>query len=395
MNVCFVSGEYPPMQGGVGDCTHELGRALSLLGHRVVVVTSTRAAGFAPKKGAAGQEPEARPIVDGWSWASWGRVLKTARDTGADIVHIQYQTAAYGMHPAVNLLPLRFRLLRQRPRVLVTFHDLRVPYLFPKAGPVRGWANRLLARWSDAAIATNVEDYQQLKAAGLPADPHLIPIGSNIHPQAPRGYDRRQWRHNLGVADEETLLCYFGFLTATKGGETLFHTLSELLRRGLPVKLLMIGGQVGDSDPTNRAYLERVKALGQELGVTDQVLWTGYMASEHVSASFWAADICVLPYRDGVSYRRGTLMAALAHGVPIVSTEPRVPMDTLVHAQNILLVPADDPGATADAVERLAADSELRSHLARGALELAHNFTWEHIATETARLYEQLSEGGR
>jgi glycosyltransferase involved in cell wall biosynthesis len=380
------------MQGGVGDCTYQLGRALSQLGHQVVVVTSTKATGFSPRKDAAAQDPEARPIVDRWSWGCWGQVVKTAQDTRADVVHIQYQTAAYGMHPAVNLLPLRFRLLRQRPRLLVTFHDLRAPYLFPKAGVVREWANRLLARWSDAVIATNVEDYQQLKATGLPAHPHLIPIGSNIRPRVPRGYDRREWRHSLGVADDETLLCYFGFLNASKGGETLFRALSELLRRDLPAKLVMIGGQVGDSDLTNRAYLERVKALGQELGVTDQVLWTGYIASEEVSASFAAADICVLPYRDGVSYRRGTLMAALAHGVPIISTEPRVPMDTLAHGQNIFLVPADDPGATADAVERLSADTELCARLARGAQELAQSFTWDHIAAQTAQLYQQLSE---
>ncbi len=391
MNVCFVTGEYPPMQGGVGDCTCQLGKALLALGHRVVVVTSTKGIGAPLADGAAAREPEVRPIVDRWNWASWRHVLQTAQDRGADVVHIQYQTAAYGMHPAVNLLPLRLRLVGQRPRVVVTFHDLRVPYLFPKAGMVRSWANQLLARCSDAAIATNVEDYQQLKATGLPTEPYLIPIGSNIHPLAPPGYERREWRHSLGVADDEALLCYFGFLNASKGGETLFRALSELLSRGLQVKLLMIGGQVGDSDPTNRAYLEQVKALGQELGVTGQVLWTGYMPSEHVSASFWAADICVLPYRDGVSYRRGTLMAALAHGLPIVSTEPRVPTDTLVHGQNIFLVAADDPGATADAVEKLIAKNALRSCLAQGALALAQSFTWEHIATRTAQLYEQLN----
>jgi len=394
MRICFVTGEYPPMQGGVGDCTHELGRALLQLGHTVEVVTSTKGTGAPPTGSAAAQGPEVRPVVDRWNWASWRHVLHATEDMSADVLHIQYQTAAYGMHPAVNLLPLRLRLMGQRPRVVVTFHDLRVPYLFPKAGLVRAWANRLLARWSDAAIATNVEDYQQLKAAGLGTELELIPIGSNIHPVAPQDYDRQQWRHSLGVSDDETLLCYFGFLNASKGGETLFRALSELLHRSLSVKLLMIGGQAGDSDPTNRDYLERVKALEQELGVTEQVLWTGYMPPEQVSASFWASDACILPYRDGVSYRRGTLMAALAHGLPIVSTEPRVPVDTLVHGGNILLVPAEDPGATADAVERLMVETALRARLAQGALALAKHFTWGHIATQTAQLYERLGRRG-
>jgi glycosyltransferase involved in cell wall biosynthesis len=109
-----------------------------------------------------------------------------------------------------------------------------------------------------------------------------------------------------------------------------------------------------------------------------------------VSANFLASDICVLPYRDGVSYRRGTFMAALAHGLAIVSTQPRVPIATLVDGQNILLVPPDDAVATADAVERLIETAELRMGLAQGALHLAKGFTWDRIAAETAQLYGQL-----
>jgi len=421
MRICFVSGEYPPMQGGVGDCTHELGRALMQLGHQVVVVTSSKAASprqtqtfgvcpLTPK--VSEQEPDVRPIVRKWNWTSWGHVLHTVRAFQSDVLHIQYQTAAYAMHPAINLLPLRFRLSKERPRLVVTFHDLRVPYLFPKAGAVRQWVNWTLARWSDAVIATNIEDYEQLQQAhsvilneAKPALPvlsgaegsqvkgnlRLIPIGSNIHPQPPLDYDRSAWRSHLGVAENEMLLCYFGFLNESKGGETLFHSLAELVHRGRKVKLLMIGGQVGDSDPSNVAYFECVKTLGSELGLTDLVLWTGYTPPAQVSANFLAADICVLPYRDGISYRRGTFMAALAHGLPIVSTQPRVPIASLVDGENVLLVPPDDALATADAVEKLISTPELRARLARGALELAKNFTWDSIAAKTAQLYGELT----
>jgi len=152
----------------------------------------------------------------------------------------------------------------------------------------------------------------------------------------------------------------------------------------------MIGGQVGDSDPTNLVYFERVKALSSELGLINLVLWTGYTPPEQVSANFLAADICVLPYRDGVSYRRGSFMAALAHGLPIVSTQPRVPIAGLVDGENILLIPPDDPLATADAVEKLMSMPALRTRLACGALELAKDFTWDSIAAKTAQLYSEL-----
>jgi glycosyltransferase involved in cell wall biosynthesis len=390
MRICLVSGEYPPMQGGVGDCTRELGRALVQLGHQIVVLTSHRAALSPNTPVLSAQEPEVCPIVGRWDWTSWRYVFQTVRAYHSDVLHIQYQTAAYGMHPAINFLPLRFRLSGRRPRVLATFHDLRVPYLLPKAGALRRWVNLSLARWCDAAIATNIDDHQQLQKARLPKSPHLIPIGSNIRPLPPPGFDRAAWRSRLGVGENETLLCYFGFLNESKGGETLFRTLAELMHRGRRVKLLMIGGQVGDSDPTNVQYFEHVRALGEDLGLEPLIQWTGYTPPDQVSANFLAADICVLPYRDGVSYRRGTLMAAIAHGMPIISTRPRVAIPTLADGESILLVAPDDAFAAADAVERLMSSPELRTRLAQGALGLAENFTWDRIAAQTARLYSEL-----
>jgi len=388
------------MQGGVGDCTHELGKALVQLGHQITVVTSQSAARpgpdmpTGPSRGEATpqllHEPEVQPVVARWNWTSWARVLETIHAHSSDVLHIQYQTAAYGMHPAINVLPLRLRLFRNRPRTVVTFHDLRVPYLFPKAGAVRGRVNRLLARWSDAAVATNAEDLEQLQKAQLPSLVRWIPIGSNIDPQPPPRYDRTAWRSRFGVGEHDTLLCYFGFLNESKGGESLFRSLAELVRRGQQVRLLMIGGQVGDSDPTNVAYLEHVHALAAELAVQDRIAWTGYTSAQEVSASFLAADVCVLPYRDGVSYRRGSFMAALTHGLAIVSTVPSVPNAQLVDGQNILLVPRDDPSATADAVEKLVSMPHLRAQLGRGARDLAKNFTWDRIAVQTVQLYEQL-----
>jgi len=379
------------MQGGVGDYTRELGRALRQLEHAVLAITSSRASSPQPPHASQDAfEPELRPVVASWNWSSWACILRTAREWRPDVLHVQYQTAAYGMHPAINLLPLRLRLEKSRPCTVVTFHDLRVPYLFPKAGAVRRWINRELARRCDAVVATNSEDHQTLAAWPLARRAlRLIPIGSNIHPQLPQGYERSAWRARLGVSQDETLLCYFGFLNDSKGGETLVRTLAELARRGRQVKLLMIGGQVGDSDPTNLTYLERVRGLIAELGMTERVLWTGYTSTEEVSANFASGDICLLPYRDGASYRRGSFMAALAHGMPIVSTTPRIPVESLLHGENVWLVPPANHTAAADAVEALASP-EMRTRLRHGALELASQFSWEGIAAQTAQLYSEI-----
>jgi glycosyltransferase involved in cell wall biosynthesis len=155
-------------------------------------------------------------------------------------------------------------------------------------------------------------------------------------------------------------------------------------------QLLMIGGQTGASDLTNVAYLARIHELIDELGLADRVHWTGFIPPEEVTAGFWAADACVLPYRDGVSLLHGTLHAALAHGVPIVTTRPRVALPELLDGENVLLVPCEDPPALAAAVGRLAADPGLRQTLGEGARRLSEEFRWPKIAAQTLALYREL-----
>jgi polysaccharide biosynthesis protein PslF len=392
--VLFVTGEYPPMQGGVGDYTRELARALVRQGHLVSVLTSDK--GMWTEPGIT-----TFPTVGQWSWGLWPRLAKALRESEADILHVQYQTAAYGMYPAINLLPLRWRFNKRRPKTVITYHDLREPYLFPKAGPVRRWITYGPAHWYDAAILTNVEDCSQFSKAKLPF--HLIPIGSNISTNLPDHYDRAAWRARLGVTPQETLLCYFGFLNASKGGETLIRALWELISNNRDVKLLMVGGQVGASDPTNVDYLKHIKALVEELHLTSSVLWTGFVSDEEVSGDLVAADIAVLPYRDGASFRRGSFMAALSHGLPVISTEGpgTIPLSSVPNmatsdlpclddCDNVLLVPPDDPGAVSRAVIRLMANPALRQRLAGNARILAEAFGWDNIARRTTEVYNSL-----
>jgi glycosyltransferase involved in cell wall biosynthesis len=199
-------------------------------------------------------------------------------------------------------------------------------------------------------------------------------------------------------------LCYFGFLNESKGGEALIRALALVPN----AKLLMIGGQVGSSDPTNAAYLAHVKSLISNLQLSERVLWTDFTPPEIVTANFRAADLCVLPYRDGASYRRGTLMAALAHGCAIVTTtddrrrtteeksstisgqRSAVRLPQLRDGENCLLVPPDDPRALADAILRAMASAQLRAKIGAGARELAQHFTWDTIAQQHLELYRRM-----
>lgn len=310
----------------MADYTACLSAALAAQGVVVDVATSVRRTGEAGRRsdGGApeGRHPTVHRAVDGWGWGAPRAVGKLVARLTPDVVHVQYQAAAFGMRPAIHALPWWLRATGAKAATAVTFHDLRVPYLFPKAGPARRAALRLLARGSRMVVATNAEDYAELGVEGQHGRLDLIPIGSNIPDAPPEGYDRAAWRAAAGIPAGAVVVAYFGFLNASKGGLTLLDALARLRAAGRDARLVMIGGAVGASDPTNAGYLAAFRAEAAAHGLDAAVAWTGHVAPGAVSGWLHAADVAALPYGDGASYRRGSLLAALAHGCAVVTTLP-------------------------------------------------------------------------
>ena len=433
MKLALLSGEYPPQPGGVGDYTHQLAVALRQRGHAVAVLTiqGGRLLAYAPPPGAAPGEEEPRQILGAhtglnWSPRCWPAVVAALDQLRPSWLHIQYQTGAYNMRPGINFLPWRLRSLPGRPMVAVTFHDLRVPYLFPKVGPLRQWVNTRLAADSDAVIATNPSDATQLRAlipqpsalspqhfalsaqhsalstqhsslstlpgalstqhsalsTQLALSPQLIPIGSNIPVAPPPGYTPAAWRARLGAPPDTLLVAYFGLLSPSKGVDLLVEALATLRR---PWRLLLVGG--GASVPSDLAHAQTVRARIAALGLATRVFETGHAEAAAVSAHLLAADLVALPFRDGASFRRGSLLAALAHGCVVVTTQPADPADAALLAPAAELVPPDDPSALAAALARLAADAPARAARAAAATTLAAHFGWATIALRHEQLY--------
>ncbi|MDI3339129.1 MAG: glycosyltransferase [Sphaerobacter sp.] len=377
--VLVVSGEYPPMRGGIGDYTARLVAALAEAGWQASILTAHAAA--------TNPDPRVLPWIDRWGWAAARVVRRAVLATGADLVHIQYQTGAFAMHPVVNLLPHVLRRWLPQVPVLVTFHDLRVPYLFPKAGRAREWANRLLASGAAAVIATNALDRGCLaRWPGVAARTALILIGSNLPDVG--AVDPVAVRARLGVAPGECAVGFFGFLTRDKGVELLLDAL-ERLPQHRP-RLVIIGGALSDTDAANAAYHRELRARLARSPVPATV--TGHLAPQDAAEALAALDVVALPFRQGASLRNGTLIAAVRAGAPVVTTAP-VPgdaLDPLVDGDSVWLVPPWDVDALAGALDRLLARPELRARLREGARAAARAFDWSRIAAEHAALYASL-----
>ncbi len=381
MRIGLVTGEYPPMQGGVGDFSRELAVALAALGHSIHIITHSNALESPGNKLA----PAIHPLVRSWNFPSLFAIRRLARALSLDLINIQYQAAAYGMTPPIHFLPR----LAGLPTV-VTFHDLRVPYLFPKAGRWRQAAVTNLAQTARAVIATDPADERELRRRGIEFVIQ-IPIGSNIAPAPPPGYNRAEWRARSAVLPDEFLLGYFGFLNPSKGGDTLIAALAGLVGRKANVKLMLIGGRAGSSDSqVNETFGSDVDRLIADFDLADRIIRTGFVAAAEVSAHLLACDALALPYRDGASFRRGTFMAALAHGCPIITTEPSYPLPELQDGVNVRLVPPDSASAIVLAVSELLDAPELRARLGQGARDLSRQFAWDTIAERSADFFQEV-----
>lgn len=391
MNIGLVTGEYPPMQGGLGDYTRELARALIDLGHDVVVITSAQLADRADDASI-----HVEPIVRNWSWRCWHTIADAAQRFDLDVLNIQYEPAAYAMQVGINFFPWWYARRSKHIPIVTTFHDLLVPYLFPKAGRLRWKVVEQLARRSDAVIVTNEEDRLRMTAdsrqptAGFQAPTsnlQLIPIGSNIHQVALTNFDREVERARWGADQKDWLIGYFGFLSMSKGGQILMQTLAILIEQGHAARLLLIGGRSGSSDPQNVRYAAEVDAAIASLGIGNCVRRTGFLEPAQVTAALRAVDVMALPYADGLSFRRGSLMAALTHGKAIVSTQPSITLPEVIDAENCLLVERENAAALAEGIRRVMCEPHLRARLENGASELSRQFSWGTIAARTVEVY--------
>ncbi len=370
----LVTGEYPPLRGGVGDYTAQLGQALAERGWDVAVVTSAL-------PGSDASVVPVRYTVSSWGWALWQRLRVLRRSGWWGIVHLQYQTGAFGMHPGVNALPV---FARPFP-VVTTFHDTRAPYLFPKAGAWRERVNRWLARSSAAVIVTNPEDQAIVAQWDVPESRLCrIPIGANIPP--PR--DPAGARASLDVKPETPIVAFFGFRTAEKGLDTLVEALT-CLPEPRPT-LLLVGAELADTDRAHRVDAERLRALLAETSL--RVLDLGFRPAQEVADLLAAADVVALPFRAGASLRNGTLVAALCCGAAVITTRPSRQewLDPLRDGEHLVLVPPNDPAALARALVALLGDAVRRNGLRRAAQAIAPLFAWERIAAQHEELYRDV-----
>jgi glycosyltransferase involved in cell wall biosynthesis len=222
---------------------------------------------------------------------------------------------------------------------------------------------------------------QRLMEVGVPAERILVNPNAvdpeQFHPHC-GGAELRQ---DLGLRSGDIVVCFVGTFSYWHGVAILEQAIRSLLDRaqptGRPLRFLLVGD--GPLVPQMRNALEPYSRSGL-------VIFTGAIPHGSVRTHLDAADILVSPHvpLPGGSPFFGSptkLFEYMAMGKAIAASALDQIADVLEHGRTALLVRPGDPSELADAIQRLAADAQLRIELGRNAREIAlARHTWRQNA---------------
>jgi glycosyltransferase involved in cell wall biosynthesis len=204
----------------------------------------------------------------------------------------------------------------------------------------------------------------------------VIPVGSNI-----------PLLNNTRVPKEnESIVAFFGLFYPGRRIELVVNAFHEARRKHPELKFRFIG----DVHPRHKGYFMKIKELAEEMLPLDRVEWVLGRTPEEIAYSLKQADVCVLPFPDGASFRRTTFNAALSLGIPIITTRGKSTPGHLIDGVNVLF--AENETAIAGSIDRLLTDGQLAAGLRQNGKTLSNRFSWEQIAEEHIKVYEQLTD---
>jgi glycosyltransferase involved in cell wall biosynthesis len=175
-----------------------------------------------------------------------------------------------------------------------------------------------------------------------------------------------------------------GRVVEKKGFDVLVEACGILLRRGVPVTATIVG------EPGDHAAV--VDARINAFGLKDRVRRLPPMTQAELFEEYRRASVFCLPCRildngdrDGIP---NVILEAMAAGVPVVTTGISGIPEVISDGVTGLLVPPDNPRATAEAMARIHADPALAGRLALQAQTLVRDrFDGDRLASELAALF--------
>ncbi|HZK67402.1 MAG TPA: glycosyltransferase family 4 protein [Chloroflexota bacterium] len=247
-----------------------------------------------------------------------------------------------------------------------------------------GWVRRSLLYWpamylpDRVIVVTEVLRRQLLLRLRLGTDrvvtiPNGIDTERTFQPAA-----REECRKELGIQEDDLVVCYTGRLVEGKGLDTLLAAAATVRSSGVRLKLLIAGDGPLDS---------HLRTHATQLGMEAAVLFPGFRSD--IPQLLAASDIFALPsLSEGLPL---SLLEAMSAGKPVVVTPVGGIPEVVQSGRNGFLVPARNETRLADALVRLLVDPHLREEMGRSARErVVESYSVERMVREYDAVYRGL-----
>ena len=366
LNLVFL---VPGEQGGMETYARELIPELVAMApqHRFTAfVGRAAAAADGPWRELTGSVLVPVDARDRLQWVRGEQLLlpPAARRTGIDLLHSFASTA-----PGWGAF-----------RRVVTVHDL-IYRTIPEAHPgVRSLGMRVLvplgARRSDRIIvdaratAEDVRNFLHVPATRI----DVVPLGVG-HRRAGEPTPEAELRASLDAGSRPIVLS----VSAKLAHKNLTRLIGALARIPQPERPLLV--LPGYATP----HEQELRALAQELGISGDVRFRGWVSSADLEALYAAATAFVLPtLAEGFGL---PVLEAMARGVPVACSD--IPVLREIAGEDALYFDPRSESAIAEAITKLMVDGRLADRLRAAGPGHAAGFSWRRTASETLESYER------
>jgi glycosyltransferase involved in cell wall biosynthesis len=366
---CFflINYEYPPVGGGGGNATQQIGRALAKRGAKVVALTAAHS-NLARRENDHGVEVTriwaARRRQDRCSVFEMFVFLVRALMVAPGMAR-QCKADAALIFFGLPTGPVGWWMKKRRG----------LPYIISlQGGDVPGFLGDELALqhkvsgpvithiWRAAfavvANSTGLATIARRHAPDINID--MIPAGADLDAVRPT---------SAPTSEGPVRLLFVGRLVRQKGLDVLFRALATLKTRTDWTLVIVGEGPLKD---------ELVSAA-RNLGMADRVEFRGWLQRKHLPAAYEQADVFVLPSRDeGMS---NAMLEAMAAGLPVIGSKVAGLDEVVVDGKTGLLVPPENVVALAEALSTVVENRGHAFALGQAARTRVESlFSWDQAA---------------
>jgi len=241
----------------------------------------------------------------------------------------------------------------------------------------RLWLRGDPPRWQDVNLRTALFTSNALRrhyadAGFRVSQSPVIHWGTHIPPQRGDVLDNTttkresKWRFKI---------LYVGQIVPHKGIDTIIEAVSLLQgQNGIDVYLTIVGGGL------DQPYQDTIKQTVRQKGLQKVVRFVGKLERRDLKSYYHTHDALVFPSKWDEPFSI-TLLEAMAHSIPIVSTLTGGSKELLKDGETCVAFPPGDAAYLASLLFRLAVDADLRQSLRERAYEqVSERFSLESMA---------------